>query len=87
MKEVCGMNGYRINKFLFHLSQHEESQSLFLQGDANLFEEFGLVPEEREALLQCRVSRLYEAGVHPLLLMHLTLIHRKDIRELYKQGF
>ncbi|MED4601173.1 hypothetical protein P9314_10705 [Paenibacillus validus] len=80
------MNGYRINKFLFHLSQREEHQLLFLQGDANLFDDYDLEPEEREAILQCSVTRLHQEGVHPLLLMHLSLIHRMDIRELYRQG-
>lgn len=78
------MNSYRINKFLFEISQDETSISRFKQNDPSLFDQYALSPEEREALMQCQVSRLYHAGVHPLLLMHLSLIHRQDIRELYR---
>lgn len=79
------MNSYRINKFLFHLSQHEENVPFFLQGDSTLFDQYGLTQEEREALLRCDVTRLYESGIHPMLLMHLSLIHKRDIRKLYEQ--
>ncbi len=80
------MNSYRINKFLFHVSQDEQKAAQFRDGHPGFFDDYELTQEEREALQHCRVTKLYEAGVNPLLLMHLSLILKKDIRELYKQG-
>ncbi|MEH7252256.1 hypothetical protein V7111_09045 [Neobacillus niacini] len=80
------MNAYRINKFLSQLSQDEEKTAKFLERDTALFENYGLTQEEREAVISCHATKLYEAGVHPLLMMHLSIILKKDIKELYQKG-
>ncbi|MEH7111790.1 hypothetical protein V7124_05325 [Neobacillus niacini] len=80
------MNAYRINKFLSQLSQDEEKTARFLEGDMFLFDNNGLTQEEREAVMFCQATKLFEAGVHPLLMMHLSIILKKDIKELYQKG-
>lgn len=80
------MNAYRINKFLSQLSKDEEKTAKFLEGDMSLFENNGLTQEEREAVISCHATKLYEAGVHPLLMMYLSIILKKDIKELYRKG-
>lgn len=64
----------------------KEKEKRFIEGDPTLFENFELTQEEREAVQSCRVTKLNESGVQPLLLMGLTLVLKKDIRELYKNG-
>lgn len=80
------MNAYRINNFLSHLSQDEEIRAKFVEGDVSLLKGYGLTEEEREAVTSCYATKLYEAGVHPLLMMQLSIILEKDIKELYEKG-
>ena len=80
------MNAYRINKFLYEMSKDKEKEKRFIERDSTLYENYELTHEERDALQSCRVTKLYESGVQPLLLMGLTLVLKKDIRELYKKG-
>lgn len=80
------MNPNRINHFLSQISQDAGKRNRFLEGDASVFDEYRLTQEERAAVGSCHANKLYEAGVHPLLMMQLSIILEKDIKELYKSG-
>lgn len=66
------MSIYGVNK-LCHRIQHDPALRQALASDpAGTLAQWPLTEEERSLLLTGDVGRLYEMGVHPFLLGHLT---------------
>jgi len=80
------MNAYRINNFLSQLSQNREKSKQLQSQDVSVFEGLDLTEEEQQSILTCNATKLYEAGVHPLLMMQLSIFLEKDIKQLYSEG-
>lgn len=65
---------YRLCKAVHHIYRHRETAMAFRDGDTSLLDQFNLVPEEREALVNHDFVALYRLGVHPVLVYHLSVV-------------
>jgi hypothetical protein len=66
------MSAYQINK-LCHRAYHDIAFREALMADpAKAIKDWPLTDEQRKALLEGDVKRLYEWGTHPFLLAHTT---------------
>ena len=66
------MSAYQVNK-LCHRLYHDKAFREAVQVDpAKAIAGWPLNEQERKALLEGDVKRLYESGVHPFLLGHIT---------------
>ena len=66
------MSAYQVNK-LCHRLYHDRSLREAVKADpAKAIADWPLSDAERKALLTGDVKRLYESGVHPFLLGHIT---------------
>lgn len=69
------MSAYGLQKLIHHVNRDPELRALY-QADAEKFaERYELSAEEREAVLDVDIRKLYTCGVHPLLLRPFTLLH------------
>jgi len=62
------MSLYEVQKLLFHVNREPRMLERFLHERETVIAEYGLTKEEQRALLEMDFRRLYEMGVHSLLL-------------------
>ena len=62
------MSLYEVQKILFHVNRDPKAFDRFLREREMLLSEHRLTEAERRALLETDFRRLYEMGVHSLLL-------------------
>ena len=62
------MSLYDAQKLLYHLNKDATSRRRFAQEQDAVLAEYALTQEERRALAEADVGKLYLMGVHPLLL-------------------
>ena len=62
------MSLYEVQKILFHVNRDPKAFDRFLRERVMLLSEHRLTEAERRALLETDFRRLYEMGVHSLLL-------------------
>jgi hypothetical protein len=62
------MSLYEVQKLLFHVNREPKMFDRFLDDREKLIAEYRLTKEEQRALLETDFRRLYEMGVHSLLL-------------------
>ncbi len=69
---VCDMSLYAVQKFLYHLNREAQVQQRFKDDRAALLDGYDLNPEERHAVEQGDIGKLYVLGCNGQLLMHFA---------------
>jgi hypothetical protein len=64
------MSLYAVQKFLYHLNREVQVQRRFKEDRAALLDDYDLNPEERQAVEQGDIGKLYVLGCNGQLLMH-----------------
>lgn len=70
------MSLYQLQKLLYEVNRDPERRRQYREDPAAFASRYELTEEERQALLNLDIRRLYLLGVHPLLLRPFTLLHR-----------
>jgi hypothetical protein len=78
------MSLYQVQKFLYEVNQNPERRADYRADAAKFAERFELSEEEKAALLSVDIRRLYQFGVHPLLLRPFTLLHKVTAQDYAK---
>lgn len=63
------MSAYQLGKLLYEVSRKRDLAHAFQADPAPFLERYDLSEEEKQAVLRRDIRFLYEAGVHPLLLL------------------
>jgi hypothetical protein len=66
------MSLYATQKFLYHLNREAEVQRRFREDSAALLADYELNDEERQAITQGDIGKLYVLGCNGQLLMHFA---------------
>ena len=66
------MSLYAMQKFLFHLNREPEVQRRWREDRTALLADYPLTDEERDAIMQGDVGKLYVLGCNGQLLMHFA---------------
>jgi len=74
------MSLYQLNKFLRDVSRSSDFVRRCRQSIESALEGYDLTAEEKGALGDWRIRRLYEMGVNPLLLLTSSMAMGKDLR-------
>jgi hypothetical protein len=74
------MSVYNANKLLRDINRSVELARRCASGFDEILDRYDLTPEEREALKDWDVRKLYEMGVNPFLLMVSWMAAGKNIR-------
>ncbi len=69
------MSLYYVQKFLYELNRDPKFQERYRTDLENLLNEFDLTPEERTALAEPDIGKLYHIGVNGQILMHFAAFH------------
>jgi Aromatic-ring-opening dioxygenase LigAB, LigA subunit len=64
------MSLYQVQKFLFHLNREPAVQRRFSEARVSLVDDYILTDEERAAILDGDIGKLYVLGANGQLLMH-----------------
>ena len=67
------MSLYEVQKLLFHVNRDPKTWNRFLDERDRLVAEYRLTEDERHAVMETDFRRLYEMGVHSLLLGPLAV--------------
>lgn len=70
------MSVYALQKLIRDVNRKPECRESFFAMPAEFAGRYDLTESERDALLSLDVRRLYELGVHALLLRPFTILHR-----------
>lgn len=68
------MSIYQVCKALHHIYINRESTMAARAGDFSLLDRYELTPEERAAIEQKDLVKLYGLGAHPILLFHFSAV-------------
>jgi hypothetical protein len=63
------MSVYQVNKLFYGLGRDMEFVSRFWQNKDDVLKGYELTEEEKEAIKNADLPRLYRMGVHPILMM------------------
>ncbi len=74
------MSLYQVNKLLRDLNRSGELVQKYQSDPEAVLQNYDLTPEEREAVKNWQVRKLYEMGANPLLLLVYSMATGKDIR-------
>jgi hypothetical protein len=66
------MSAYQVNKLCHRLYHDQPFRDSVKANPAEAIADWPLNPAERKALLEGDIKWLYESGVHPFLLGHIT---------------
>ena len=83
------MSLYSTQKFLYHLNREPEVQRRFREDRAALLDDYRLTDEERTAIMEGDIGKLYVLGCNGQLLMHfapLLGIAWADYLEAMREG-
>jgi len=70
------MSLYQVQKLIYEVNRNPERREAYRAGSAVFVARYELTAEEQEAITQLNIRKLYQWGVHPLLLRPFTLLHR-----------
>lgn len=70
------MSAYALNKLLREVNRNPATRERFFADRATVAAEFDLSDEERAALVQQDIGKLYKLGVHGLILRPFTLLQQ-----------
>jgi len=68
------MSAYELQKLIHHVNRDPELRARYQADAAKFVENYELSEEERRAVLDLDIRKLYTCGVHPLLLRPFTLL-------------
>ncbi|BAN51413.1 MULTISPECIES: subunit of meta-cleavage enzyme [Pseudomonadaceae] len=89
------MARYEVDRLIQDMSKKEGLIGRVIDTPSDVFEEYGLTPPERTALLEGTPQALASIGVHPILQMHYlmyknpemaTHVSIKDYSDMLKGG-
>ena len=70
------MTLYATQKFLYQLNRSEELQQRYLADRSGVLHSFELTDEERDALIEPDIGKLFHLGVNGQILMHFAAFHQ-----------
>lgn len=70
------MSVYQLQKLIYEVNRQPERREQYRQDPQGFVADYDLAPEEKQAILALDIRKLYQLGVHPLLLRPFTLLHR-----------
>ncbi len=70
------MNAYHLNKLLRDVNRDPAKREAYFTDKEQFVSGYQLTDEEREAVLNLDVGKLYRLGAHGLILRPFTLIHQ-----------
>jgi hypothetical protein len=66
------MSAYQINKLCHRVFHDPQFRDAVKRDPAGAIADWPFTDEQRKALLECDIRKLYEWGAHPFLLAHFT---------------
>ena len=69
------MSSYELQKLIHQVNRDPASREKYKQDAAQFSDAYELESEERQAILNLDIRKLYTFGVHPLMLRAFTLVH------------
>ena len=70
------MSLYQVQKLIYDVNRNPERRESYRGDAAGFVARYELTTEEQEAVTRLDIRKLYQMGVHPLLLRPFTLLHR-----------
>jgi aromatic-ring opening dioxygenase LigAB LigA subunit len=70
------MSLYQLQKLIYEVNRNPERREAYRADSLAFAGRYELAPEEKEAINNLDIRKLYQFGVHPLLLRPFTLLHR-----------
>jgi len=70
------MSLYQLQKLMFEVNRNPERRQAYRADHSAFVHGYDLTAEEREAITNLDIGKLYQFGVHSLLLRPFTLLHR-----------
>ena len=70
------MSLYQLQKFIYEVNRNPERRDAYRKDNVAFASHYELTAEEQDAVTKLDIRRLYQFGVHPLLLRPFTLLHR-----------
>lgn len=70
------MSLYQIQKLIYDVNRNPERREAYRADAAAFVARYELSAEEQAAINDLDIRKLYQFGVHPLLLRPFTLLHR-----------
>jgi hypothetical protein len=70
------MSLYQLQKLIYEVNRNSDRRDTYRADQAGFVACYQLTPEEQQAIVELDVRKLYQLGVHPLLLRPFTLLHR-----------
>ena len=83
------MSLYYVQKFLFELNRDERLQANYHEDRHGVLESYELTEEERAALTEPDIGKLFHLGVNGQILMHFAALHQipwADYLQLMRDG-
>ena len=83
------MSLYYVQKFLFELNRDERLQANYHEDRHGVLEPYELTEEERAALTEPDIGKLFHLGVNGQILMHFAALHQipwADYLQLMRDG-
>ena len=83
------MSLYYVQKFLFELNRDERLQANYHEDRHGVLESYELTEEERAALTEPDIGKLFHLGVNGQILMHFAALHQipwTDYLQLMRDG-
>ena len=83
------MSLYYVQKFLFELNRDERLQADYHEDRHGVLEPYELTEEERAALTEPDIGKLFHLGVNGQILMHFAALHQipwADYLQLMRDG-
>ena len=78
------MSLYQVQKLIYHVNRDPSHRERFRQDPATFVAGYELTEEEKSAVLNVDVRKLYTLGVHSLLLRPFTLSHKVSTEDYAK---
>lgn len=73
------MASYAVHRLIQNMSKKEGLIARLAESPADVFDEYGIIGDERVALLEASPPALASIGVHPILQMHYLMYRNPDM--------
>ena len=70
------MSLYQLQKLMYEVNRNADRRESYRADSGAFLGRYDLTPEEKNAITKLDVRKLYQLGVHPLLLRPFTLLHQ-----------
>jgi hypothetical protein len=70
------MSLYQLQKLMYEVNRNDERRAEYRKDKAGFATRYDLTAEEKDAVARLDIRKLYQFGVHPLLLRPFTLLHQ-----------